>query len=140
MKQWEENFLTILNEYSSISILIHGTIISLTMQTLPDLCRKIAEWNKIRRVKHSLSFASGRPGMDVGVFPKGFFDKQFKRSIKYHSDPNTIRFIQGFWKKVNAQPYEPKKVQTLKTTLDDIDKRRGTDWKKLWRWLDQYEV
>ena len=139
-KKWEQNFLTILNEYDSISILIHGTIISLTMQTLPDLCKKVAEWNKIRRVKHSLSFASGRPGMDVGVFPKGFFDKQFKRSIKNHSDPRTIRFLQGFWKKVNAQPYEPKKVKSLKTTLDNIDKRRSTDWKKLWRWLDQYEV
>jgi hypothetical protein len=41
-----------------------------------------------------------------------------------------------FLKKYNL----PDLVQELKETLDAFDKRRGTDWRKLWPWLDQYEL
>ena len=140
LTHWEENFLTILNEYPNIKIKIHSTIISLTMQTLPDLCKKITEWNKIRLVRHSLSFADGRPAMDVGIFPKYFFDGEFKKSIENTSNQNTKSWIKGFSKKVNAQQPNMQYIQELKNTLDQFDIRRGTNWRKLWPWLDQYEV
>tara|TARA_A100001388_G_C28774372_1_gene506238 strand:+ start:2741 stop:4000 length:1260 start_codon:yes stop_codon:yes gene_type:complete len=151
LKQWEENFETVLKDYPSITIEIHGTIISLTMDTLPDLCAKVAKWhdacypnwphtNRIRPIKHSISFASGRPDMDVGIFPIGFFDKQFEQSIKNHTNPTTIKWLEGFWAKVNNQKQDNKKIKQLKVTLNEIDARRGTNWKELWPWLDEYEV
>lgn len=140
LKQWEENFLTVLNDYHNVVIEIHGTIINLTMDTLPDLCKKVAEWNLVRPIKHSISFASGRPHMDAGIFPYRFFDKQFKQAIENHNIPTTIRWLDGFWKKVNAQKYQPERVKELKADLDEFDRRRGTNWKELWPWLDEYEV
>jgi hypothetical protein len=140
LKQWEENFLTLLHDYPSISVQIHGTLISLTMQTLPVLCEKIAGWNSVKHISHSLNFACGKPQMDMGIFPPGFFDKEFDRCIELHNDDWTKKMLVGYKKKVNAQKYEPEKITELKTTLDEIDKRRGTNWKKLWPWLDSYEV
>jgi len=140
LKQWEENFKTILYEYPSIRIEIHGTIISLTMDTLPDLCARVAEWNNVRPIKHSISFASGRPKMDANIFPPGFFNKQFKKCIKYHNDPTTVKWLKGFWATVDNKKQDNKKIRQLKSTLDQIDTRRGTNWRKLWPWLDEYEV
>jgi len=140
LKQWEENFLTVLHDYPHVVIEVHGTLISLTMDTLPDLCKKVAEWNLVRPIKHSVSFANGRPHMDVGIFPYRFFDQQFREAINNHNIPTTIRWLDGFWKKVNAQKYEPHRIKELKESLDEFDRRRGTNWKELWPWLDKYEV
>lgn len=140
LKNWEENFLTILNDYPDIDLKIHGTIISLTMQTLPDLCKKITEWKQIRTFKHSLSFVCGRPYMDAGIFPVGFFDKEFDQAIANTSDKDMRAWIDGFKKKVNRQEPVLEDIKSLKETLDKFDIRRGTNWRELWPWLDKYEV
>lgn len=140
LNQWEENFLTLLHDYPSIDMHIHGTLISLTMQTLPMLCEKIAQWNNIRHITHTINFVNNQPYMDVGIFPNGFFDNEFNKCIELHNDSKTIQFLQGYKDKINNQKYDPNKIKKLKTTLDDIDKRRGTNWKTLWPWLDNYEV
>lgn len=140
MKDWEENFLTILNEYPSISLEIHGTIVSLTIQSLPELCAKISEWNKIRRVSHTINIVVGNDEMHPGIFPTGFFDEQIEQSIKNHVDPSVQKWLRGFQKRVNSQETNKKSIKQLKQVLNDIDSRRGTEWKQLWRWLDEYEV
>jgi hypothetical protein len=110
------------------------------MQTLHELVNKVTEWNKLRYVQHSISFADGQPNMHVGIFPDGHFKKQFKCAIKFTDTNEKKEWLAGFEKRVNAQKYNPDLVQELKETLDAFDKRRGTDWRKLWPWLDQYEL
>lgn len=140
LKQWEENFLIILNEYKDIELIIHSTLISLTMQTYPELCRRVFEWNKVRKVHQSVSFADGRPHMHLDVFPDGFFDKQFDEVLKYSCSKDFTKRIEGFKKRVNYFDVNLKKIKLLKEDLDSIDKRRGTNWKSIWPWLDNYEV
>jgi organic radical activating enzyme len=140
MKKWEENFNILLNDYPNFTLHIHSTLISLTMQTLHELVNKVTEWNKLRYVQHSISFADGQPNMHVGIFPDGHFKKQFKCAIKFTDTNEKKEWLAGFEKRVNAQKYNPDLVQELKETLDAFDKRRGTDWRKLWPWLDQYEL
>jgi len=140
LTNWEENFLTILNDYPNIELHIHGTVISLTMQTLPDLCAKVTEWRKVRHFKHSLSFVCGRPTMDAGIFPKDFFKKDFDQAIANTSDEWLKNWIDGFRKKIDAQEPNLEYVKILKETLDTFDIRRGTNWRELWPWLDKYEV
>jgi len=45
-----------------------------------------------------------------------------------------------FWATVDNKKQDNKKIRQLKSTLDQIDTRRGTNWRKLWPWLDEYEV
>ena len=78
--------------------------------------------------------------MHVGIFPKGHFRKQFKRTISKTNTEKKKEWLAGFEKRVNMQPYNPDLVQELKNTLDEFDNRRGTDWRTLWPWLDQYEL
>jgi organic radical activating enzyme len=140
MQQWEENFNILINDYPKFDLHIHSTLISLTMQTLPDLVKKVSEWNKIKYVKHSISFADGHPHMHVGIFPKGWFADQFKLAIDFSSTEKEKEWLRGFEKRVDSQQYSSELVIKFKDTLDEIDKRRGTNWRKLWPWLDQYAV
>lgn len=140
LKNWEENFTTLLHDYPTIDLQVHSTLISLTMQTLPDLCDKVTEWNKVRFVRHTLSFADGRPEMDIGIFPRKQFAPDFSKAIRNTCHPETKEWITGFYKKVAKQPEDPEKIKELKNILDQIDIRRGTNWRKLWPWLDEYEV
>jgi organic radical activating enzyme len=139
LKNWEQNFLTILREYPNISLSIHGTLINLTMQTLPDLCYKITKWKKIRNFRHSIGFGLGHPEFDAGIFPKGFFDKEFDKAINTTADEEMKSWIDGFRKRIDATPYSYEKIKKLKNRLDHLDKRRQTNWRELWPWLDKYE-
>jgi organic radical activating enzyme len=140
LKQWEENFLTILKNYQSVNLEIHGTIISLTLDTLPSLCKKVTEWNKVRKVKHSISFVSGCQNMDANIFPNNFFDLKFDNAINESTDKNIIEWLKGFKKTVNNAPCNNDAIRKLKHILNNFDIRRGTNWKILWPWLDKYEV
>lgn len=139
LKNWEENFLTILRDYPNISLSIHGTLINLTMQTLPDLCERITNWKKIRDFDHSIGFGLGHPEMDAGIFPKGFFDKELSKAIANTTSKNLKSWIDGLRKKINAQPHNNEDIIKLKDRLDEFDKRRNTNWRELWPWLDKYE-
>jgi organic radical activating enzyme len=139
LKNWEQNFLTILREYPNISLSIRGTLINLTMQTLPDLCYKITKWKKIRNFRHSIGFGLGHPEFDAGIFPKGFFDKEFDKAINTTADEEMKSWIDGFRKRIDATPYSYEKIKKLKNRLDHLDKRRQTNWRELWPWLDKYE-
>lgn len=141
LKNWEKNFLTLLHDYPLLHINIHSTIISLTMQTLPQLCSKISEWRKVRHIHHTLSFVSSRPEMDLGNFPKNYFKDDFDKAIEYTTDPKVKSRLEGFRKKIDAQKPDFNDIKKLKNTLDIFDQRRGgTSWRTLWPWLDKYEV
>ena len=48
--------------------------------------------------------------------------------------------LNGFEKTVDNSDESPEMIKKLITTLNNIDKRRGTNWKTLWPWLNEYEV
>jgi hypothetical protein len=138
LKKWEENFNILLNEYTNFNLQIHSVLISLTIDTLPELVNKVTEWNKHRFISHSISFAEGCPHMHPGIFPTGYFSKQFSSAIDLSDTTDKKNWLKGFEKRVDSQIQSPENIIKLKQTLDELDKRRGTNWRILWPWLDQY--
>jgi hypothetical protein len=49
---------------------------------------------------------------------------------------NTYRYLQGIAQQSAANPVNLPEVQKLKTFLDEMDRRRGTDWREVFPWLD----
>jgi organic radical activating enzyme len=140
LNQWENNFLTILKEYPQINLIIHSTIISLTLPTLYKLCHKVTKWKKIRDIHHNLSLADGRPEMDIGIFPKYYFKDFFDLARKNTVDKNALSSLHSFEKVADSTDENLKLIKNLKNTLDITDSRRNTNWKKLWPWLDKFNT
>jgi hypothetical protein len=43
--------------------------------------------------------------------------------------------MQGIWLQINANDVNIREVDNLKIFLDEIDRRRKTNWKELFPWL-----
>lgn len=140
LKKWEENFTTILNNYPLIGLSIHSTLTSLCMPTYPDLCKKISEWHKVRLIDQSASFVDNKPHLHVDAFPVGFFAKEFEAAREYTPINELKTKLVGMEKRVDSVKESKDNIKLLKEFLTDLDKKRGTNWKPLWPWLDQYEV
>lgn len=139
MNKWEENFNILLNDYPDFDLHIHSVLMSLTLDTLPDLISKIVEWNKLRRVGHSINFVEGKPEMMPGIFPKGHFTQQFDQAVKFLKHKVAINKLRGYERLIDSTEPSPELVAKLKQTLDELDIRRATNWRTLWPWLDQYK-
>jgi hypothetical protein len=48
---------------------------------------------------------------------------------------NTYRYLQGISQQSAENPVNKREVQKLKTFLDEMDRRRNTDWQKVFPWL-----
>jgi organic radical activating enzyme len=140
LQQWEENFLTILYEYPQIELMIHGTIISLSLPTLHTLCQKVTDWNKIRTVGHSISMADAQEDMHLEIFPKDYFKNYFELARSCSKNATVLNSIDSFEKVANMQDADYNKIKNLKMKLDNNDICRGTNWRKLWPWLDDFNT
>ena len=59
--------------------------------------------------------------------------------IRDRTSTNLKSWIDGLRKKIDAQPHNNEDIIKLKDRLDEFDKRRNTNWRELWPWLDKYE-
>jgi hypothetical protein len=78
--------------------------------------------------------------MSPGIFPPTFFDQEFKAVMTLLSDRSAgesanVRYMDGIWKAVNSAPHNPRAIASLKAYLDEIDRRRHTDWRATFPWL-----
>ena len=67
------------------------------------------------------------------------FKDQFQKCRDATTDPRTLNMLNGFEKTVDNSDESPEMIKELITTLNNIDKRRGTNWKILWPWLKEIE-
>lgn len=138
LQDWETNFNIILNEYPDFKLMIHSTIISLGLPTLPDLLRKLVEWKKKRDVGISFSIADGRESMHPGIWDNTIMDQYWKSAIDLVSgeERKALLGLRG----VSILKPENKDLQKeLFSILDQLDVRRNTNWRETFDWLRKIE-
>ena len=47
-----------------------------------------------------------------------------------------VEHMEGIIKQIQASPRDPERITDLKVYLTEIDRRRGTNWKTLFPWLE----
>jgi hypothetical protein len=134
LKEWEENFNTLLS-YKSVIISIHSTISPTTLPTMAEFYRKIMEWNKIRQVNFGWNTIATPTFMNpeiLGHYATDFFDDLLST---IPDDDHRKSYLNGFKTQVVSYPVDKKRLRRLSDYLDKIDVRRNTDWKSLFPWL-----
>ena len=136
---WKRNFETLLG-HDWITLIVGSTITPLTIRTLPDLVSQINEWRKIRSVHHYFNSVNSPSYMFIDIFGDLFVEDFEKTLCMMPQDDqdqsNTHGYLQGIAKQSAANPVNQFEVQKLKTFLDEMDRRRNTDWRKVFPWLD----
>jgi len=136
---WKRNF-EILLSHSWITLIVGSTITPLTIRTLPDLVEQINEWRKIRSVYHYFNSVNAPSYMFIDIFGD-LFVEDFEKTLCImpqddQDQSQTYRYMQGIAKQSAANTVNRSEVQKLKTFLDEMDRRRNTNWQKVFPWLD----
>lgn len=149
---WTKNFEFLLDK-SWIHLAIHSCICSLTIKTLPKLIEKINYWNDIRTpldpVDYSFDVIIGKVNSTIAMHPK-FFDKtMFKQDFEKilalmptqtNRQKNAKLHMEGLITFIENHPVDYEKISMLKQYLDEIDRRRGTNWHLVFPWLSHDQV
>tara|TARA_B100000686_G_C16750212_1_gene951986 strand:- start:799 stop:2094 length:1296 start_codon:yes stop_codon:yes gene_type:complete len=135
MEQWEENFTILSNQYSFV-MEVHGVITSLSIPSMERLLKFINFLNKNRPINNtimsSFNLCIDPECFQPGIFSKGYFDNYFEKIMK---QLQWKRAMKGYFDTINNSPENKKKQQILVLFLDELDKRRKTNWRETFPWL-----
>lgn len=145
LTEWEENFTYLLDKPWVVQC-VNAAISPLTIKTAPELIEKINYWNDQKdpwqQISYSFMTVMGPPYMDPAIFGSGVFDEDFDRilSVMRESNPSEINareHMKGIAKQIAHANRDVTQINNLKVYLDEIDKRRNTNWKELFPWLNK---
>jgi hypothetical protein len=149
LETWQKNFEYMLDK-SWCKLAVHSCISSLTIKTMPALIERINHWNSRmtgdREIEHNFDLTIGNQwklnGMHPVAFGPGVFDKEFDQILELMPTNTEMQRtnraqMQGQFEYIKNSPRQPNRIIALKQYLDELDRRRNTDWKMLFPWLDR---
>lgn len=118
-----------------------SVISSLTLRCVPGLLKILNEGRKIRKIGQHFGFISGFPFLHPEVYGGKFWKNDFENILENmpeHNDRLKIQkdYMRGNIKYLNTTQKDEKGIKFLKYYLDTLDKRRNTNWRKIYPYLD----
>ena len=137
---FEENMNYLVNECPEIIPTMNWTVSSLSIPYIPDLIKKVIEWNKTRQVGVNYNKCIDPIHYDPHIMPAGTYTEYIKEIIElnklmYKNDPVSPIYAEGIFNEIENSPAMPDKIIKLKAELDLLDSRRGTNWRETLPWL-----
>jgi hypothetical protein len=143
LKQWQENF-EYLCQQPWLKLHISQTITPLTLPSMPELLRRLAEWRKQRHIGHWFSDASPNPEyLKINILGGDVFEDRWQEILglmPQDTDENRLAWanMHGIYLKSRSTGPVPEQIRNLLVYLDEKDRRRGTNWRELFPWLEQF--
>jgi len=139
LEQWKNNF-DYVARHKWIYLNINQTITGLGIKSVPQLMEFINDYKEQRQIGHYLMTCVNRPHLYPGIFGKGFFKADMEKilhSMRDHTwqEKNARQIMQGLYLEWNTHDRDKDKIRDLGVFLDEIDRRRGLDWRRTFPWL-----
>ena len=135
---WQRNFERLLAEHW-IHLVVGSTVTPLTIKTLPDLVSRINQWRQQRPVHHYFNSVNSPSYLFIDIFGD-IFRPDFEHALHLMPDltpeqRNTKNYLRGIAKQSASSYPNTEEVFKLRTFLDEMDRRRQTDWRDVYAWL-----
>jgi hypothetical protein len=126
---------------------ISATMVPMSIKTLPDLIAKIATYSKNKEISARFMFVSSepRPYLHPEIFKYSTWGDSFNRCYQEmdkidNIDPTAKERLQGLDRYLQSiVKNDQDQIKKLHTYLDELDRRRGTNWRQLFPYLDIHE-
>lgn len=140
LDNWEKNFNTLMNT-PEIAIFIQSTISPITLPTAYKLVDKVIKWNETKPVHIGWNVIANPPFLDPSVFGSyltEYLDK-LEASVQNLMRPHypDLTYLNGFATQIKSSKINKKMMIELRDYLDELDKRRGQDWKEIYPWMNE---
>jgi len=130
-------------EQEWITLNINQTVTPLTMRTMPDLIDKITFYsnNDTRHIGHYFQYATGYSYLHPEIFGGDFWQDDWRRIFAAmpadtFEQREARQRMEGMKARLDVTDLNRKEIDKMKIYLNEIDRRRGTDWKSLFPYLD----
>lgn len=137
LEQWQQNFEYLLKQ-KWLTININQTISLLTIKTMPTLLKKLEQWREQRPIGQFFSVVTPHP---TYLFPTilgpNVFKKDFDEILSLMPNDDSYKYMSGIETSIADSEADPAEMSKLKTYLDEIDRRRNTNWRELFPWLEK---
>lgn len=145
LAQWQKNFELLL-QHRWIYVNTGQTITSLSIKTLPDLQKVLNNYMSLgHRINQTVGYVDGGNQLlyDPSIFGTDFFRDDLEKTLDLMpSSTDQQRHVKdrmnGIVKYILAGKQDRDRLCLLHSTLEQLDSRRGTDWKKLFPEISQY--
>jgi hypothetical protein len=143
LEKFEQRFAWASEQSESwLRVNVNQTITNMTVRTMPELIDKIAHYSQYRHIGHYFQFITGQHYLHPEVFSYEHWTKDFDRIFsampqRTVDQQEAIPRMQGMQKQLQQSTRNNyKKIDQLRTYLDELDRRRGTNWRELFSYLD----
>jgi len=138
----EKNIQTLINN-PWIYFNINSTLSPLTIKTFPVLLEKINHWKQRRRVNHHFQTVFSPEYHNPDIFGPTFWNQDFAHALSKIAQGNWQENIfhehlRGIWLQIQNSCVNEEKILQLHTHLDELDRRRGTNWRQLFPYLENW--
>lgn len=142
LAQWRRNFEYLVAQ-PWITLNINQTLSALTIKTVPELLQYVNPLRENREIGHYFSTTTmTHLFLHPDIFGKGFYDSEFQCIIDNMPD-NTWQqkqarmYMDGIQKQLSTTTRSPERIHQLGIFLDEIDRRRGLNWRNTFPWLEK---
>lgn len=145
LTEWQENFEYLLDK-PWVQQCINSAITPLTIKTLPELILRMNFYNDHlpagKQISYSFMTVMAPNWMDPAIFGAGVFDQDFKHILEIMrvntlAEQSAKEHMSGIFKQIENTPRNLELVNGLIDYLTEIDRRRNTNWRELFPWLDR---
>ena len=142
LAKFEERFAWASEQGDWLRLNANQTITSMTIKTMPGLIEVINKYNKHKHIGHYFQFLTGLEYQHPDAFAYDFWAKDFERIFSIMpTDTNeqreAIPRMQGMQRQLQqVTQYDYRRIGQLHTYLDELDRRRSTDWRSVFSYLD----
>ena len=142
----QKNFEYVLNETETLQG-INSALTVTAVSGMPEMVKMINNWSKIRPVYWSMMKANQhdigpKPYLYPGIFGKKINEWGLQEAVELfdtnsYGYPDSVKvnhknYMQGIMKEFDAREPSPLRQKQLKIYLNELDRRRGTNWKKVY--------
>ena len=140
LELWKKNFEFLVNE-KWIVLNVNQAISGLTIKTMLPLIDYINLHRQTRDIGHFFSAVIlTHEFLHPRIFGKDFFKEDFDNILTaMQTDTEWTRqyksYMTGIYLQLNSVERDQEKINQLEIFLNEIDRRRGLDWKQTFPWL-----
>jgi len=143
LKKFEERFKWASEQGDWLRLNANQTVTAMTVRTMPDLIEKIKHYSKHKHIGHYFQFYTGTHMFQhPKIFAWDFWKNDFERILAAMptdtlAQQEAIPRMQGMQSLLQQQQvHDIHAIQQLQVYLDELDRRRSTNWRSLFSYLD----
>jgi organic radical activating enzyme len=143
LAKFEKRFAWASEQGDWLRLNANQTVTCLTMKTMPDLIRKISKYSKTKQIGHYFQFYTGTQMFQhPQTYSYDLWEPVFKEIFEV-MPRNTVHQLEaiprmeGLQKQLQLQKTNNyRDIKKLHIYLDELDRRRNTNWRELFPYLD----